>query len=137
MLAGDQHPDEDGPGVLHEIEQRQALLLGHHELEVLGSDRLATASALSGPWTRQAIPGRGRVASRSARRVEAATMRSTSAEISSARTASHVTSQESPSGPCSAWTTKSMAAKSWGAPGPATTTISEGPAKAEATPTTP
>ena len=48
-----------------------------------------------------------------------------------------VTSQASPSGPCSACTTRSTAANGGGALGPATTTISDGPAKADATPTTP
>ena len=64
-------------------------------------------------------------------------MRSTSELTAVATSSSHVTNQARPSGPCSAWTTRSMAAISGGASGPATTTISEGPAKAEATPTTP
>ena len=98
---------------------------------------LATASACSGPSTRQTIPAVANVASRSARRLDAATMRSTSAEISPARAASQLTNQARPSGPCSACTTRSTAANDAGASGPATTTISEGPAKADATPTTP
>src|SRR5664280_678856 len=48
-----------------------------------------------------------------------------------------VISQAMPSGPCSACTTRSMAAHSVGVSGPAITTTSDGPAKAEATPTTP
>ena len=64
-------------------------------------------------------------------------MRSTWAATASATSSDQVSSQARPSGPCSAWTTRSMAASSGGVPGPAITTTSEGPAKAEATPTTP
>ena len=61
-------------------------------------------------------------------------MRSTWAVTASATSSDQVTSQARPSGPCSAWTTRSMAASSAGVSGPAITTTSEGPAKAEATP---
>ena len=64
-------------------------------------------------------------------------MRATSASTAAASSSDQVTSQASPSGPCSAWTTRSMAARAGGVSGPATTTTSEGPAKAEATPTAP
>ena len=64
-------------------------------------------------------------------------MRSTSSMTAANSDSSQVTSQARPSGPCSAWTTRSMATNSGGAPGPATTTISDGPANDEATPTTP
>ena len=46
-------------------------------------------------------------------------------------------SQASPSGPCSACTSTSMAANAGGVVASATTTISDGPAKAAATPTSP
>ena len=55
----------------------------------------------------------------------------------SATSSDQVSNQARPSGPCSAWTTRSMAAMAAGVAGPAITTTSEGPAKAEATPTTP
>ncbi len=102
-----------------------------------GATTLDTASAASGPSTRQAYPPVARVASRSARRGDPATSLSTSATISSAFSSDQVTSHASPSGPCSAWTTRSTAARTAGVDGPATTTTSDGPAKADATPTAP
>ena len=65
-------------------------------------------------------------------------MRSTAAvDLVELGSSDQVMSHASPSGPCSAWTTRSMAASSAGVSGPAITTTSEGPANAEATPTTP
>ena len=70
--------------------------------------------AWSGPSTKALYPPVRSVASRSARRGEAATIRSTSASMASAASADHVTSQAKPSGPCSAWTTTSIAAHATG-----------------------
>ena len=102
-----------------------------------GATSLATATASSGPSTNATYPPLPSVASRSARLGDAATNRSTSASMASAAAADHVTSQARPSGPCSAWTTRSMAAHATGVAASATTTTSEGPAKADGTPTIP
>ncbi len=72
-----------------------------------------------------------------ARRGEAATRSATAAVTASATCSSQVTSQARPSGPCSAWTTTSMAAHSTVVVASATTTTSDGPANDEGTPTTP
>ena len=73
----------------------------------------------------------------SARRGDSATSRATASVTASATASSQVTSQARPSGPCSAWTMRSMAAQSAGTVSSATTTTSDGPAKADGTPTTP
>ncbi len=137
MLAGDQSPMKTAPAFCTSPSSATPSSSGTMSWRCSGAIALATATAWAGPSTRQAMPAVASVDSRSARRLDAATMRSTSRPTRSARAASHVTNQASPSGPCSACTTRSMAAKAGGAPGPATTTISDGPAKAEATPTRP
>ena len=73
----------------------------------------------------------------SSRRGASATIRTTSASTASATSSSHVTNQARPFGPCSAWTTTSTAAKGAGTEASATTTTSDGPAKADGTPTSP
>ncbi len=99
--------------------------------------RLATAMACSGPSQSTARPPSSRVDSISARRGDASTIRVTSSVTASATASSQVTSHASPSGPCSACTTTSMAAYSTGLEPSATTTTSDGPAKLDGTPTTP
>ena len=99
--------------------------------------RSDTATACSGPSTRASQPLVDSVASISARRGASAVSRAISASTASATDSSQVISHDRPSGPCSAWTITSMAAKSGGAVASATTTISDGPAKAAAMPTSP
>ena len=96
---------------------------------------LATAHGLLGPVHQHRVPaGAERGLEVGPPRRGRPTIRSTSAVTASATSSDQVTSQASPSGPCSAWTTRSMAASSAGVPGPAITTTSEGPANADATP---
>src|SRR5664280_579705 len=102
-----------------------------------GATMLAMANACFGPSTSTAKPPTPRVASRSARLADWPTIRSTWAVTASATASDQVISQAMPSGPCSACTTRSMAAHSVGVSGPAITTTSDGPANAEVTPTTP
>ena len=73
----------------------------------------------------------------SARRGETATISATASVMRVAASGDQVTSQARPSGPCSAWTRMSTAAYSTGVTWSATTTTSEGPAKADGTPTRP
>ncbi len=68
---------------------------------------------------------------------ERGTISATAAVTASATASSQVTSQASPSGPCSAWSTTSIAAYGTGVVASATTTTSEGPANADGTPTRP
>src|SRR5256885_9387357 len=98
---------------------------------------LATSMACSGPDTTAAYPPLARVDSISSRRGDAATSLATDSVMASAASGDQVMSQARPSGPCSACTTRSMAAYSTGVVSSATTTTSEGPAKDDGTPTTP
>src|ERR1035437_10070752 len=99
-----------------------------------GATMLEILNACLGPSTKTAYPPVPRVASRSPRRGDAWTMRSTWAVTASATSSDQVMSQARPSGPCSACTTRSMAASSGGVSGPALTTTSARPAKAAAPP---
>ncbi len=127
---------EHRTGATHQREQRLGSF--HQQLEVLGRHHVGDRQRLRRDRRRgTTYPPVPRVASRSARRGDAATSRSTSASMASAASGDHVTSQARPSGPCSAWTTTSMAAHATGVASSATTTTSEGPAKAEGTPTIP
>ena len=60
MLAGDHVPDEDGAGVLHlRPSSARRLVVGHHQLQVLGRDGVGHGQGLLGTVDQAGDPGRG------------------------------------------------------------------------------
>ena len=100
----------------------------HEQLEVLGGDGVGDLDGLLGPVAqhRVAALGEGGLEVRRAA-ASAARCPRRPAATPSATASSQVMSQARPSGPCSAWSTTSMAAQSTGVEASATTTTSDGP----------
>ena len=80
MLAGDHVPMKTAPAFCTSPSSASPSSSGTMSCRCSGAIALATASACAGPSTRQAMPAVASVDSRSARRLDAATMRSTSAD---------------------------------------------------------
>ena len=122
--AGVTNVDEDGVGV------------GDHQLEVLGSDLVGDGRRLGGSVADDAVAAGGH------RRPDVVRARRLGDDLVQGlidpigHLGMPVTSQARPSGPCSAWTIRSIATSRASAAPSATTTTSM-PAKADGTPTWP